>query len=80
MTTTKTTEIIGAELSGLVKGDVRVDVFNRIAYSTDASIYRIMPQCVVMPRDEADAAAVVRYAAANGIPVAARVAGSGVAC
>lgn len=79
MTTTKTAEAIGAELAGLVKGDVRVDVFNRIAYSTDASIYRIMPQCVVMPRDEADVVAAVRYAAANGIPVAARGAGSGVA-
>ena len=77
--TDKTAEAIGAELAGLVKGDVRVDVFHRAAYSVDASIYRIVPQCVVMVRDEGDVAAAVRYAAANGIPIAARGAGSGVA-
>ena len=75
----KTAEVMGAELAGLVSGDVRVDVFNRIAYSMDASIYRIVPQCVVMPRDEGDVVAVVRYAAANGVAVAARGAGSGLA-
>jgi FAD/FMN-containing dehydrogenase/Fe-S oxidoreductase len=75
----KSAEVIGAQLAGMVSGDVRVDVFNRIAYSVDASIYRIVPQCVVMPRTEADVVAVVRYAAANGIPIAARGAGSGVA-
>lgn len=75
----KTAEVIGAELAGLIRGDVRVDVYNRTAYSTDASIYRIMPQCVVMPRDEADVVAAVRYAAVNGIAIAARGAGSGLA-
>lgn len=79
MATNKTAEVMGAELAQAVSGDVRVDVFSRIAYSVDASIYRIVPQCVVMPRDEADVVAAVRYAAENGIPVAARGAGSGVA-
>ena len=71
--TDKTAEAIGAELAGLVKGDVRVDVFHRAAYSVDASIYRIVPQCVVMVRDEGDVVAAVRYAAANGIPIAAQI-------
>ncbi len=79
MTTTKTIEAVGADLAGLIAGDVRVDVFNRIAYSMDASIYRIMPRCVVMPRTEADVVATVRYAVENNIPIAARGAGSGVA-
>ena len=75
----KTAEQIGAELAEQVKGDVRVDVYHRTAYSTDASIYRIVPLSVVMPRDEADVVAAVRYAAANGIPITARGAGSGLA-
>ena len=76
---TETVEAMGAALAGRITGDVRVDVFNRIAYSTDAGIYRILPQCVVMPRSEADIVATVQYAAQNGIPIAPRGAGSGVA-
>jgi FAD/FMN-containing dehydrogenase/Fe-S oxidoreductase len=75
----KTAEVVSSELASRVKGDVRVDMFNRIAFSTDASIYRLVPLCVVMPRDESDVQAVVRYAGENGIPVTARGAGSGLA-
>lgn len=79
MENTVTAEAIGSELAALIKGDVRVDVFNRTAFSTDASIYRIVPLCVASPKDEADIAEVIRYAAMNSIPVAARGAGSGLA-
>jgi FAD/FMN-containing dehydrogenase/Fe-S oxidoreductase len=72
-------EEIASDLRNVVRGDVFVDILHRAAYSTDASIYRIVPMCVVAPRDAADVAAVVRYTAAGGIPVAARGAGSGVA-
>jgi FAD/FMN-containing dehydrogenase len=75
----KTAEHIGADLAGLVEGDVNVDIYNRVAFSTDASMYRIVPQCVVAPRDEADIIAVVQYAAQNQIPIAPRGAGSGIA-
>jgi len=75
----KNAERIGAELAKRIKGQVQVDIFNRIAYSTDASIYQIVPQCVVIPLDEADIVAVVKYAANNGIPIAPRGAGSGLA-
>lgn len=75
----KTAETIGAELAGLVKGTVRIDMCTRTAFSTDASIYRILPQCVVSPKDEQDIIAVVSYAAANQIPMAPRGAGSGLA-
>jgi len=72
-------EQIASDLVKAVRGDVFVDILHRAAYSTDASIYRIVPQCIVMPRDAADIAAVVKYAAAKRIPLAARGAGSGVA-
>jgi len=73
------TEQIGAELARLIKGDVSVDIFSRVAFSTDASIYQIMPACVVAPRDTEDVIAVVKYACENNIPIAPRGAGSGVA-
>lgn len=70
---------IAADLAPLVQGDVFADIIRRAAFSTDASSYRIVPQCVVAPRDVQDIVAVVRYAAENGLPVAARGAGSGLA-
>jgi len=74
-----TASTIADDLTKIVRGDVFTDMLHRAAYSTDASIYRIVPQCVVAPHEESDVAAVVKYAATKGIPVAARGAGSGVA-
>jgi anaerobic glycerol-3-phosphate dehydrogenase C subunit len=75
----KESEQMAADLAKVVRGDVFADILHRAAYSTDASIYRIVPRCVVAPRDAADMAAVVKYARAEGIPVAARGAGTGLA-
>ena len=72
-------EQIASDLAKIVRGDVFADILHRAAYSTDASIYRIVPECIVAPRDAGDVAAVVRYAGAQGIPVVARGAGSGLA-
>ena len=70
---------VAADLVNVVAGEVRTDILQRAAYSTDASIYQIVPGCVVTPRDAADVVAVVKYAAHHRIPVVARGAGSGVA-
>ncbi len=75
----KEPEQIASDLAKVVRGDVFPDILHRAAYSTDASIYRIVPDCIVVPHDAGDVAAVVRYAAAERIPVVARGAGSGVA-
>ncbi len=72
-------EQVAADLAEVVQGDVFVDILHRAAYSTDASIYRIVPGCIVAPRDTNDIVTVVKYAAAMGIPVVARGAGSGLA-
>jgi FAD/FMN-containing dehydrogenase/Fe-S oxidoreductase len=72
-------EQIASDLASVVRGDVYADILHRAAYSTDASIYRIVPRCVVAPRDAADVTAVVGYAAAEAIPIVARGAGSGLA-
>ena len=75
----KIAEDVAGDLAKVVRGDVFTDILHRAAYASDASIYQIIPGCVVSPRDAADVAAVVKYARANGIPAAARGAGSGVA-
>ena len=75
----KRKEQISSDLEKLVKGEVLADIFNRVAFSTDASIYQIMPVCIVAVLDADDISAVVKYAARNNIPLAARGAGSGVA-
>ncbi len=72
-------ERIAVDLAGMIKGDVFSDKLTRAAYSSDASIYGIVPACVVAPRDTDDVAAVVKYARQKGVPTAARGAGSGVA-
>ncbi|MBN2137148.1 MAG: anaerobic glycerol-3-phosphate dehydrogenase subunit C [Sedimentisphaerales bacterium] len=75
----KVPEKIAADLSRLVKGDVFADIVHRVAYSTDASIYRIMPVCVIAPRGAADIVAATKYARAEGLSVVGRGAGSGLA-
>ena len=48
-------------------------------YATDASHYQVMPRCVVLPRDEADVAAVVRIAREHRVPITGRGAGTSLA-
>jgi len=70
---------IAADLARVIRGDVYDDIVHRAAYATDASIYQILPACIVAPQTASDIVAAVRYANANKIPVVARGAGSGVA-
>jgi len=70
---------IAADLTKLIRGDVFADIIHRVAFSTDASSYRIVPQCVVAPRDAREIVAIAQYAANEGLPLAARGAGSGLA-
>jgi FAD/FMN-containing dehydrogenase/Fe-S oxidoreductase len=72
-------EHVADELTKVVRGNVFDDILHRVAYSTDASIYRVVPRCVVVPCDAADVVTVVKYAAAKGISISARGAGSGLA-
>ena len=72
-------ERIQDDLRGLVSGDVRCDDVFLQLYASDASIYEIRPLVVVRPRNAADVAACVQYAAETRIPLHARGAGTGVA-
>jgi FAD/FMN-containing dehydrogenase/Fe-S oxidoreductase len=70
-------ERIEADLRGLLDGEVRCDDVFAQLYAGDASIFETRPLGVVRPRNTADVAATVRYAAENDIPLHARGAGSG---
>ncbi len=63
-------------LGQALEGEVRFDAFTRGRYSTDASIYQIVPQGVVFPTSEADIAAALTIAAEHGVPVIARGGGT----
>ncbi|MGH7948901.1 MAG: FAD-binding oxidoreductase, partial [Candidatus Binataceae bacterium] len=73
------TESIVRALRGAVRGEVRFDSFSRVLYSTDASIYQIMPVGVVIPRDEEDIVATLHIAAEERVPVLPRGGGTSLA-
>src|SRR5574337_1453238 len=66
-------------LKASVAGEVRFDAASRALYSTDASIYQILPLGVVIPRDDDDIAATLRIAADAGTPILPRGAGTSLA-
>ncbi|MBN2589076.1 MAG: FAD-binding protein [Sedimentisphaerales bacterium] len=72
-------EQISSDLSTVISGDIYTDIIYRAAYSTDASIYRILPLCVIMPKDINDIVTVIKYARDKNVPIVARGAGTGVA-
>jgi len=65
------------DLSKLLgESKVRSDWASLTAYSVDASIYKIPPQVVVLPADEADIDVVVDYAVSHGVSMTPRAAGT----
>ena len=59
--------------------EVRFDALTRQLYSTDASIYQVVPKGVAFPRSVSQARAIIRGAIENGISVGPRGAGTGLA-
>jgi FAD/FMN-containing dehydrogenase/Fe-S oxidoreductase len=66
-------------LAERVKGEVRFDMKSRVLYSTDASLYQILPLGVVLPKDAEDVRHVVRLAVESGVPIAPRGGGTALA-
>ena len=67
------------ELRKHFTGDIRLDEGSRILYSTDASIYRIKPLGIVVPRTQDDLQSVVELAAKYRVPILPRGSGSSLA-
>lgn len=65
------------ELAAALPGRVRSDRLARVLYSTDASIYEMLPDAVAFPQSVADVVSAVRLCARHGVPLTARGAGTG---
>jgi len=59
--------------------EIKTDLATRILYSTDASIYKMMPLAVVIPKNEDDVLAAVATCIEYGLPVLPRGGGSSLA-
>ncbi|HEX2418570.1 MAG TPA: FAD-binding protein, partial [Micromonosporaceae bacterium] len=60
-------------------GDVSDTTLDRALYSSDASLYRVVPMVVVRPRDIDEVAATVETCRAVGVPLTCRGAGTSIA-
>src|SRR5207237_6893692 len=65
-----------SDLQQTIQGEVRFDRLSRALYSTDASVFQIVPFGVVLPRTEADVVSTVRACARAGVPLTARGGGT----
>ncbi len=59
--------------------DVDASTRRRAEYSSDASLYRVVPEVVVFPREVDELGAVVDVARSLGVPITARGAGTSIA-
>ncbi len=67
------------EIKDRIDGDVRFDEYSRHLYSTDASVYKVIPIGVVFPSSKNDVGKVVEYCFKMSIPVLPRGAGTSLA-
>jgi FAD/FMN-containing dehydrogenase/Fe-S oxidoreductase len=67
---------LAARLRRELDAEVMFDAASRGRYSTDASIYQVQPIGIVVPRSEEAARGAIAIAAAEGIPILPRGAGS----
>ena len=63
---------IQKNLNNKISGEIRSDEKTRMIYSTDASIYQIVPQAVAFPKSDEDLQIIMEYAFANNIPITAK--------
>jgi len=69
-------KLLARKLKRALKGEVLFDDFSRGRYSTDASVYQIMPLGVVVARDRDDVQATMQVCAEAGVAVLPRGAGT----
>jgi FAD/FMN-containing dehydrogenase/Fe-S oxidoreductase len=67
---------LSRELAEQLAGEVRFDTISRALYSTDASVYRIEPAGVVLPRSREDLIRTVRLCAKHCCPLTMRGGGT----
>ena len=68
-----------AALQKRTGGDLRTDDYSRLLYSSDASLYQVVPPAVFLPRTADELQAAVELAAEYRLPLLPRAAGSSLA-
>ena len=66
-------------LTNHIDGEVRFDLYSKVLYSTDASIYQIEPIGVVIPRRKKDVLKTIQIAYERNVPILARGGGTSLA-
>ena len=56
----------------IIEGEVYDDLKTRAMYATDASMYQMIPDMVVIPKNESDISKILIYARQNKLPICAR--------
>jgi FAD/FMN-containing dehydrogenase/Fe-S oxidoreductase len=64
------------DLERELSGEVRFDAVSRALYSTDASVYQMVPLGVVVPRTDEDVVRTVQIARRHGVSITARGGGT----
>ncbi|MEV8467184.1 FAD-linked oxidase C-terminal domain-containing protein [Fluviibacterium sp. DFM31] len=67
---------LSSRLRAAVAGDVMADAAARARYATDASIYQMVPEAVVVPRSVGDIEATMTIAGEEGTPILPRGGGT----
>ncbi len=70
-------EVLSRLIEALGEENVKVDIVERYAYSTDASLFSSLPDIVVTPRSTSQVAEIVKVAYEKRIPLTPRGAGTG---
>src|ERR1700682_546204 len=78
MTTAPVIDVVALRhsLADAISGEVRFDRLSRALYSTDASVYQIVPLGVVLPKTEADIAAILQACTQFRVPLTPRGGGT----
>jgi FAD/FMN-containing dehydrogenase/Fe-S oxidoreductase len=69
-------DALSQELSRQLEGEVRFDRISRALYSTDASVYRIQPLGVVIPKTRQDIIRTIEICQRHGVPLTMRGGGT----
>ena len=67
------------EFKKQIEGDILTQRFWREVYSTDASLYKFVPELIVLPKTKSDIQKTVKFAKENNIGITCRAAGTSVA-
>jgi len=67
------------ELQSTLEGDLHWDKLNKVLYATDASVYRVIPTAVCIPKNQSDLTKIISFCNNHAVPLIPRAAGTSLA-